>query len=55
MILKCTDEELIALENLFVSGLTTDGSHHKQWYLERIARELGIEISDFEYEKGVAP
>ena len=55
MILKGTEKELNNLENLFIEALTTDGSHHKQWYLRKIAKLLGIEIDDFIYKKGIAP
>ncbi len=50
-ILPKDDNDLI----IFLSeALTTDGDHHKQWYLERIAEHLNIEIKS-EYEKGIAP
>jgi len=55
MTLITTTKELAKLEKLFVDALTTDGSHHKQWYLEKIANELGIAIRDFNYDKGIAP
>jgi hypothetical protein len=55
MILKGTKKELKDLEDLFVEALTTDGAHHKQWYLEEISKLLGIEIDDSIYEKGIAP
>ncbi len=39
------------------NALLTDGGHHKQWYLEQIAKEQGIDLSDIKgsYEKGIAP
>jgi hypothetical protein len=55
MIVTTTKEELEELEGLFVDALTTDGAHHKQWYLEKIAEKLGISIHDFNYDKGIAP
>jgi hypothetical protein len=42
-------------------GLTTDGDHHKQWYLEQIVRELGFNPEEFvvatelHWEPGIAP
>lgn len=32
------------LYKLCVEALTTDGAHHKQWYLERILEELGGDV-----------
>lgn len=43
-----------ALKREIEDALITDGGHHKQWYLERLAKELNIEIT-IEYEKGIAP
>jgi len=49
---------------LAISGLLTDGSHHKQWYLERILEALGVNlkelrmilgVEDYDWEEGVAP
>ncbi len=38
---------------LALEGLTTDGGHHKQWYLEQIARALGINPERFAAETGI--
>lgn len=38
---------------LLREAVTTDGGHHKQWYLERIAEELGVELPD--HDHGIAP
>lgn len=46
---------------LALEGLTTDGAHHKQYYLERIVETLGVSIEKFteqngvEWERGIAP
>jgi len=41
---------------LLEEGLCTDGGHHKQWYLEEIAKELSIEVPGIEQrEEGIAP
>lgn len=46
---------------LAFKGLTTDGAHHKQWYLEQIVRELGLSPEEFTartgrtWEPGIAP
>jgi len=41
-------------------GLVTDGANHKQWYLERILEELGVDLAvlvcdGLEWDEGVAP
>jgi len=46
-------------KSLVLEALYTDGSHHKQWYLEEIGKGLGIDIkSEYkktEWEQGKAP
>jgi hypothetical protein len=60
------DSELILSEKLgkisvlALQGLCCDGSHHKQWFLERILEitdgtKAVEEIQDQTGEKGVAP
>lgn len=42
--------------SLVIDALLTDGAHHKQWYLEQIAEELGIPKEEYEdAEEGIAP
>jgi hypothetical protein len=48
-------EREIVLKELVRDGITEDAAHHKQWYLEQIAKNLGIDISDLEYERGIPP
>lgn len=43
------------IEQLIIAGLCTDGAHHKQWYLEQIAKLLGIDLSAIDYDRGMAP
>jgi len=47
------------LHYLIIGGLTIDGGHHKQWYIEQIAECLGIDIEklkdECEWEEGIAP
>lgn len=52
------------LKELCISGLLTDGGHHKQWYLEKILEKLGYSLEeirqellkeDYEWEEGIAP
>lgn len=44
---------------LLRSGLETDGAHHKQWYLWKIAEILGFTEEDFGkgymMDKGIEP
>lgn len=41
------------LKELIEGGLSTDGAHHKQWYLEQIAELMGIKIKKDDYEEGI--
>jgi hypothetical protein len=41
------------LEQLIGDAVTTDGDHHKQWYLEEIAKVFDIELP--EHQPGIAP
>lgn len=51
--------ELDHLKKLLIEGLTTDGCHHKQWYLERTLLFLiGLKEFDeawikYDWEKGI--
>lgn len=49
--------EVKPLEELVLAGLSFDGSHHKQWFLEEIAKLLGYdeEYLDKNFERGIAP
>ena len=38
---------------LLQSAVCCDGAHHKQWYLEEIAKQLNCELP--EHDKGIAP
>ena len=51
---RMTDEEQ-TIKDLIMDALSIDGEHHKQWYLEEIARRLGLDIPNFAYEEGIAP
>ena len=44
-------------KDLIIEGLRTDGAHHKQWYLERLADLLGLDLGPLRdgYEEGIAP
>ena len=50
--------------DLIISGLLTDGGHHKQWFLEQLLIKLGQDTEqvkadllkeDYEWEPGIAP
>lgn len=47
------DRSNITLADYIIMGITTDGAHHKQWCLERIAEILNLELP--EHDEGVAP
>ena len=49
-----TEEERTILRDLIEAALTTDGAHHKQWYLERIAWGLKLNFR-VDYEPGIPP
>lgn len=44
----------VALSNLILEAIFTEGGHHKQYYLEEIADTLGIELPE-DHEEGIAP
>jgi hypothetical protein len=48
-----TDEHRNAITAIVSHGLHTDGAHHKQWYLEQVAKHLGLVVTG--YEPGIAP
>jgi len=43
------------IKELVINALMIDGGHHKQWYLIKIAKKLGIDLSEYGIEEGVAP
>ena len=52
------------LKELCISGLFTDGAHHKQWYLEEILKLLGFDLNkirdelntkDYYWDEAIAP
>lgn len=51
--LKMTSNEEHTLKDLIREAICTDGGHHKQWYLEKIAQLLKIELPD--HDPGIAP
>lgn len=46
-------EFLEELKDLLNDAVRTDGTHHKQWYLEMIADKFNIELD--EHDEGIAP
>jgi len=52
---KLTQNAANEIENFVLDALETDGAHHKQWYLEEIAKMLEIDLSNSEHDKGLAP
>ena len=43
------------LKALAEEALVVRGQHHKQWFLERIAEYVGINLGEVDYEPGIAP
>lgn len=47
------------LKEFILDGLSTDGGHHKQWYLEQILIKLGFDLKalkkELDWEEGIAP
>jgi len=52
------------IKELAIDGLLTQETHHKQWYLERMLEELGVNIKDlreqlqsegYDFDEGIAP
>lgn len=41
--------------DLIWEALITDGAHHKQWYIQEIAKTLDIKLPESSYEPGIAP
>lgn len=58
---QCIDEllkvanDLIEIKDDIVQALCTDGAHHKQWYLLRIAKRLKLDIDYSNIDEGIAP
>jgi hypothetical protein len=50
-----TGKEAAKLTKLITEGLQEDGAHHKQWYLEQIAKLFEIDLKGITYDEGVAP
>lgn len=45
------------IKKLAIEGLTTDGGHHKQWYLEEILKIVGYNTKElqkiYDWEEGI--
>lgn len=55
MVFAISSKRMREIRGLIMDGLCTDGAHHKQWYLEQIAKELEINLDKVDYEDGIAP
>lgn len=42
-------------KGILIEALQTDGNHHKQWYLEVIAKQFKIDLNQLDYDKGIEP
>lgn len=49
---KIDDKNNQRIKQWVRDALLTDGAHHKQWYLEKIAAVIGAEV---EHQPGIAP
>lgn len=47
--------KLFKVAELVEDGLSVDGSHHKQYFLSEIAKELDLDVYLPSYEEGIAP
>jgi len=58
-VLRVTKEDVVKIASLCIDGLKTDGTHHKQWFLEQILEVMGVNVENWrekaEWDKGVAP
>ena len=55
---KAVKKDYLEVKRLIEDGLCTDGAHHKQWYIEEIAKALKLKMelrSGRDYEEGIAP
>ena len=44
------------IRELLIDGLTIDGGHHKQYYLDQIQQLLGFKLEEVcDFEEGIAP
>jgi len=49
-----TDQQIVKIKSLVEEGIFTKGAHHKQWYLEQIAKILDLKIVNI-YDRGIEP
>ena len=45
------DRKIEQIKELGVDALFTDGSHHKQWYIEEMLKLLGVDLKELEIEQ----
>jgi hypothetical protein len=63
--LGAVEDKVQSMEELIVEGLLVDGVHHKQWYIERIAEAVGMDlyrlrakqeaVCGYSWDPGIAP
>lgn len=54
LVITVVDEQAVSqARELAIEGLQTDGGHHKQWYLEEIAKTLGVDLEAVFYDPGI--
>jgi len=52
--LEAAEQEHEVVQQIIEEALTTDGAHHKNWYLTMLAQYLELPIT-VDYEPGIAP
>ena len=62
--LECIRKHSEEVKELCISGLLTDGAHHKQWFLEQILEKMGyniiivratLKLDGYDWESGIPP
>lgn len=48
-------ESTAKVRELVIGGLTTDGAHHKQWFLQQLAEAFKVDLKGIYFDKGIAP
>ena len=47
------------IKNMIIEALITDGSHHKQYFLEELLKDFVIDFerykNKYQWEEGIAP
>jgi len=55
MVIEGMEGTIRQTDFLIKEALFTDGAHHKQWFIEKIAEAIGINLEGIPFEKGISP